>query len=313
VKPSNTGSNFHRSRRATPRYLGDQADAKRHIERMLTGYLVPTNRSPAVRFQADQRVTARVCLARTQWLLGFPDQALRTAELSVDDALSTNHSRSLWNALAGAACPLALLAGELIAAERYIAMLLAETDREALDIWHAHGIRCQGELLVKRNDLQWGLPLLRSGTDQLRQSGAGPHIVAALCALAEAEAEAGELAAALEAVNDGILRSDRNGGYWCYAELLRVKGEVLLRTSSANAAAEAEKYFLRSLDLAQQQQALSWELRSAMSLTRLQLRQGREAEARQSVRPVYGRFTEGFETADLCAARAVLGQLPAEC
>ena len=290
-------------------YLGDQAEAKRHIERMVAGYMVPISRSPAVRFQADQRVTARVCLARVQWLLGFSDVALRSAELSVDDALSINHSRSLWNALAGAACPLALLVGDLSSAERYINMLLAETVRDALDIWHAHGIRCEGELLVKRGDLRAGLPLLRAGTDQLRQSGDGPHLVAALCALAEAEAKTGELAAGLTAVDDGILRSDRNGGHWCSAELFRVKGEILLQISTANAAAEAERYFLRSLELAQQQHALAWELRAATSLAHLRLRQGRGAEAKQSLKPVYDRFIEGFETADVRAACALLDQL----
>jgi predicted ATPase/DNA-binding winged helix-turn-helix (wHTH) protein len=290
-------------------YLGDQAEAKRHIERMLAGYVAPTSRSHAVRFQADQRVTAGVCLARIQWLLGSPDLALQTAELSVGDALSTNHSRSLWNALAGAACPVALLVGDLAAADQYINMLLAETARDALDIWHAHGVRCEGELLVKRGNLRAGLPLLRTGTDQLRQSGDGPHIVAALCALAEAEAKTGEIAAALAAVDDGILRSDRNAGRWCSAELFRIKGEILLQISPADGAAEAERYFLRSLDLAQQQQALAWELRTATSLARLRLAQGRETEARQSLRAVYDRFTEGFETADLRVARALLDQV----
>jgi predicted ATPase len=276
---------------------------------MLAGYKVPTRRSDAVRFQADQRVTAMVCLARIQWLLGFPEQALRTAELSVDESLSNNHPRSLWNALAGAACPLALLVGDLPAAKRYIEMLLVETTRDALDIWHAHALRCEGELLVRQGELERGLSRLRAGTDQLRQSGDGPHIVAALCALAEAEAKAAGPAAGLIAVDEGILRSDRHGAHWCTAELLRVKGEILLQMSAANAVAEAETLFLRSCELARQQQAAAWELRAAISFARLRLKQGRPAEAVQLLRPVYDQFTEGFETTDLRTARALLDQL----
>jgi predicted ATPase len=290
-------------------YLGDQAGARRHIERMLKGYKLPISRSHAVRFQADQRVTARVCLARVHWLLGFPDLAVSTAQQSLEDALSTNHSRSLWNALAGAACPVALLVGDLAAAERYIDMLVSETARDALDIWHAHGIRCQGELLVRRGDVQTGLPLLRAGTDQLSQSGDGPHIVAALCALAAAEAQTGDLAAALAAVDDGLRRSDRNKGHWCTAELLRIKGEISLQLATAHAAYEAEGHFTKSLDLARKQQALAWGLRAATSLARLRMHQDRRREARQILAPVYGRFTEGFATADLREAQALLDSL----
>src|SRR5262249_28906882 len=124
-------------------YLGAQAEARQHIERMLAGYVAPARRSHAVRFQADQRVTARVCLARILWLLGFPDQAVRAAEVSVNEALSAGHSRSLCNALAVAACPVSLLVGDLAAAEKYTRMLLDETAGDALDIWHAHGVRCE--------------------------------------------------------------------------------------------------------------------------------------------------------------------------
>src|SRR5262249_922990 len=79
-------------------YLGDPRAARVHIERMLIGYVAPDRRSDAVRFQADQRVVGAMCFARILWLLGFPDQALRVAELNVDEARSINHSRSLCNA-----------------------------------------------------------------------------------------------------------------------------------------------------------------------------------------------------------------------
>src|SRR5262249_35620111 len=290
-------------------YLGAQREARQRIERMLAGYVAPARRSHAVRFQADQRVTARVCLARILWVLGFPDQAVRAAEVSVNEALSAGHSRSLCNALAVAACPVSLLVGDLAAAEKYTRMLLDETAGDALDIWHAHGVRCEGELQVRRGELAAGLPRLRAGTNQLLQSGHGPHLMAALCALAQTLAGSGEFAEGLQTIDDAIRRSEHSHGHWCTAELLRVKGEIMMQAAALNAAAEAEEYFLKSLDMARQQQVLAWELRTATSLARLRRDQGHIDEACRLLAPVYHRFREGHDTSDLEAARKLLHQL----
>ena len=96
---------------------------------------------------------------------------------------------------------------------------------------------------------------------------------------------------------------------WCVAELLRIKGELILREGTAQAATTAEQYFLQSLDWARRQGALSWELRTSTSLARLQHGQGRIAEARSLLQSVYDRFSEGFETADLKTAKAYLNSL----
>ena len=92
-----------------------------------------------------------------------------------------------------------------------------------------------------------------------------------------------------------------------FAELLRIKGEILLRRDSV---AAAEDLFHEALDIARQQEALLWELRAALSLARLRRKQGRDGEARQLLAPVYDRFTEGFEAPDLRAAKALLDQIP---
>jgi predicted ATPase len=103
-----------------------------------------------------------------------------------------------------------------------------------------------------------------------------------------------------------IARSERNDERWCVAELLRIKGELILREGAPQAATAAEQHFLHSLDWARRQRALSWELRTSTSLARLQQDQGRVAEARSLLRSVYDRFSEGFETADLRTAKAYL-------
>src|SRR6202011_3794049 len=96
-------------------YWGDQTNAGRHIERMLSSYVPPVQWSPVIRFIFDQRVMARVVLARILWLQGFPDQARRTAQRTVDDARALNHAASLCLALHEAACPVALFTGDLAA------------------------------------------------------------------------------------------------------------------------------------------------------------------------------------------------------
>ena len=108
----------------------------------------------------------------------------------------------------------------------------------------------------------------------------------------------------LRAIEEAIVRSEHTEERWVIAELLRVKGELLLLRGAPGAAAAAEDHFRQALDWARRQGALSWELRAATSLARLWRDQGRSADAMALLQPVYERFTEGFETADLKAAIA---------
>jgi predicted ATPase len=124
--------------------------------------------------------------------------------------------------------------------------------------------------------------------------------------MAEALAGAGQVAEGLVSINEALARSSRNGQLWCLAELLRVKGELLLLEDAPDAAAAAEDHYQQGLDWARRQGALSWGLRCATSLARLLRDQNRSAEAIALLAPIYNRFTEGFETADLKAAKAVI-------
>jgi predicted ATPase len=123
--------------------------------------------------------------------------------------------------------------------------------------------------------------------------------------MAEALGHGGRIAEGLAVIEELIGRSDRGEEHWAMSELLRIKGELLLLEGS-EAAAEIEDLLRGALDLARRQDALSWELRAATSLSRLLCTQGRSADAVAVLRPVYERFTEGFATADLKAARAIL-------
>jgi predicted ATPase len=289
-------------------FLGDQRGARLHLERMLASYVAPVQRSHAARFQFHQRVSARMTLARVLWLQGFPDQALSCAKANIDDAVAINHTLSLCNALANAACPVALMVGDLPAAEHYTKMLLIHTARDAFDIWRAFGSCFEGDLYVRRGNLAAGLQQLKVGIDELRRARFSQYLTTFLGRLAEGQAAAGDAMQATATIDEAIRRNKESEERWCTPELLRIKGAVVLQTNADGAAAMAEGDFLESIRLARRQEALAWELRTATSLARLWLDQGRSREAYELISAVYSRFREGHKTDDLRAANSLLAE-----
>ena len=272
-------------------YLGDQSKARRHIERVLADYVIADARPHLIHFQIDLRVMARVFFARVLWLQGFPDEAMRAAERSVDDARAANHAISLCYALFLGACPIALSVGDLVAAEHYVSMLLHHSTRFALTFWAARGRSYQGALAIKRGDVDTGLPLLRAGFDELGEARSAVFGLIELL-IPEALGRAGQIAQGLAAIEEAINHSENTEERWMIAEMLRIKGELLLLQGGPTAAAAAEDHFRQALDWAARQGALSWELRAAMSLAGLLRDQGRSADANSSpacLRSVYRR------------------------
>jgi predicted ATPase len=127
--------------------------------------------------------------------------------------------------------------------------------------------------------------------------------------LALALAQVGQVPKGLATIEEALAWTERTEELWVIAELLRIKGELLLLQGAQEAAARAEDHFRRALDWARRQGALSWELRGAASLSRLLRDQGRSADGIALLQPVYDRFTEGFDTADLKAAQELLDEL----
>jgi predicted ATPase/DNA-binding winged helix-turn-helix (wHTH) protein len=292
-------------------YMGDQTSARRHIERMLSRYVDPLHRSHTIRFVWDQRVAGEIVLSVILWLQGFPDQAMGTVQRTIERARRSDHAISLCYTLARAACPVALWVGDLAAAECYVSMLLDHSAKLAMTVWQAEGRCFKGMLLIKRGGDDTGLQLLRTALDELRETGSVLRDSAFLCALAEGLAGIGQVAEGRAAVDQALARSESSEERWCIAELLRVKGELILLENAPDAPATAEDHFRQALDWARRQGALSWELRAATSLARTWRDQGRSKEARELLAPVHDRFIEGFETLDLKAAKALLDELAA--
>jgi predicted ATPase/DNA-binding winged helix-turn-helix (wHTH) protein len=295
--------------------VGDQTTARRHLERVLFSFAASdlqsdVNRSQRdshiIRFHTDLRVSARVYLARVLWLQGFSEQAVRTAEMSIEEAQATGHALSLCTALALAACPIALWVGNLAMAAKYARELLDHSRRHYLPLWNAYGSGFHSVVAIKTGHSDTGSPTSDITLGELPAQNITFRFLTGLIELAGALTDAGRIVEGLAVVEAGIEQSEPG---WLTPELLRLKGELLLMQSASGGAEAAKSLFRQALDEAHRQEMLSWELRAATSLARLLRLQEHPADAIAHLRPVYNRFTEGSRTADLIAAKQLLDEL----
>lgn len=247
--------------------LGDQPAAERHVRRMLDIYRPPSNGSHLARFQYDQRITARITLARVLWLRGKGEEALREIDDMVDAALAAGHNLSLCHALSDAACPVSLMAGDLARAERYTDMLHRRTRDSALDVWHAYAECFEGDILIRTGDAAAGVNLVRDALGRLDHAGFYLYHTAFQSILASGLAIIGQEAEAVALLDGALARCASSGEAWYCPELLRQKGEILAGQGSR--LADARMLFELSIKMARDQGALALEARSAASLAAL--------------------------------------------
>ncbi len=290
-------------------YLGDQKSARHHIERVLVHLADLTLKPRIVRFRFDLRVSTHYFQARILWLQGFADQALRAVERNIEEGRASGHALTFCSVLGQAACPIAFLAGDLDAAERYCTALLHHTERHPIRLWNLWARCFKGIVMVKRGDIAAGLEVLRSELGRAGEARFLPRFLLPHGELAACLGEAGEVAQGLATVDEALMRCEARDERWYVAELLRIKGELLLRETEHRSISAAEQCFGEALELARRQGALFWELRSALSLARLRIGQDRRGDARAVLAPAYAKFAEGFEIADLRNAGAMLEQL----
>jgi len=241
------------------------------------------------------------------WLLGYPEQALQRSEAALTLARALSHPPSLAGALAFAAM---LHQGrrerQLVQERAEAAIALARA--QGLPHWVTYGTIMRGWTLAVQGQWEEGMTQIQQGLVAQHASGAQiarPHFLAMLT---EAHAAAGQAEAGLDVLAEALALVDHTGERYWEAELYRLKGELLLQQALPDAS-QAEVCFQQALSVARRQQAKSWELRTAINLSRLWQQQGRRDDARALLTPVYHWFTEGFDTADLQDAKALLEEL----
>jgi predicted ATPase len=290
-------------------YLGDQKNARHHIERALAYQAALAQQRQIVRLRFEMLVSTHYFQARILWLQGYADQAMRVVEHNIEEGRAIGQALTFCSVLGQGACPIAFLAGDLDAAERYGAMLLDHTERHPVRLWQLWARCFNGMVMVKRGDLAGGLRVLRGELERAGEAKFLPRFLLPLGELAAGLSKAGEVTQGLATIDETLAHCKTRDEGWYMAELLRIKGELLLKDADDRSAPTAENCFRGALEVAREQGAMFWELRTATSLARLWRDQKRVKEARELLAEVCARFTEGFGTADLKEAKSLLEQL----
>jgi len=237
--------------------------------------------------------------------LGFPEQASARSSAAIAEARRLDHLPTLASSLTANARLLALI-GDNVALDERTDQVLAVSTEQGFPFWHALGTLFRGWVKVKNGTLTEGISLIRSGLTAYRATGSEGNIFHYTAFLAAACGIAGQIEEALTLLDDALQIVERTGEHWFTAELNRHKGQLLLQQGHTKA---AEELYRKALSIGREQEAKLWELRATVSLARLRRDQGRRAEARDLLAPVYGWFTEGFDTPDLKEAKALLDEL----
>jgi predicted ATPase len=291
-------------------WLGEVTTALVQLEQGAAAYEAGRHRSHASAYSIDPGV---VCLSYSTlalWQLGRPRQALDRSCEALSLAKDLSHPQSLALALVWAAW-LRQLRREGQPAREHAEAAVALSAEQGFPLWRTMGVILQGWALVEDGRKEEGIAQMRQGLADLRATGAGLWQPSFLALLAEAHAEVGEIEDGLGALDEAFAIMSRNGERAHEAELHRLRGELLLAGVTADEP-RAEACFRKAVETARLQEAKSLELRAATSLARLCTNCGRSAEAHDLLAPVYGWFTEGFDTADLDAAKRLLERLGRE-
>jgi predicted ATPase len=286
-------------------YAGWFARSRLHLEEALALSNSISQRSPTHQGGIHPHATSQAFLAIALCCLGFPHQALARSSAAIAEARRLVHPPTLAMCL-NIGTTLVSLAGDDAALGERVAQLVAVTTEQGFPHWRAQGAIFRGWVKVKNGDVTEGTFLLRNGTNAYRATGAEAWAPYYLALLARACEIAGQIEEGLTLLDDALQIVKRTRERWPEAELNRHKGEMLLRQGQPEA---AEELYHNAFSIAREQEAKLWELRAAVSLARLRRDQGRDAEARDLLAPVYGWFTEGFATPDLKEAKALLDEL----
>jgi class 3 adenylate cyclase/predicted ATPase len=286
-------------------WIGRFASSRTHLEEVLALYDPISYRSLVHQAGMHPHVHSQAYLGIVLFCLGFPDQALAGSSAAIVEARRLAHPPSLATGLALGSMVLVLI-GDNVALDERADQLVAVAAEQGFPYWGAVGRICRGWIEVENGDVAEGISLLRSGLVAYRATGAEAAVPRFIGLLAGACGMAGRIEEALVLLDDALQMVEKTGERWFEAELNRLKGQLLLRQGHTEA---AEELYRKALSIAEEQEAKLWELRAAGSLARLRRDQGRPAEARDILAPVYGWFTEGFDTPDLKETKALLDEL----
>ena len=289
-------------------YAGDVAGGRTHLDHAIKLYDPAEHRALTTRFGPELRVTILSQRSIALWLLGYPEAALADFEQTLSYARESGQAATLIYGLSVALLT-PIHCRQYAAARLLVDEVVALADEKGTLFWKAFGMMNQGCILALTGKASDAVQMLTSATTAYQSTGATLFMPWYLSDLAMSYAELAQFDEARRCISEAMTAIETSEERWYEAEFNRIAGEIVLRAPEPNAAKARSLFRACALAVARQQQAKSWELRAAMSLARLWRDQGKVQQARELLAPVYGWFTEGFDTLDLKEAKALLEQL----
>jgi class 3 adenylate cyclase/predicted ATPase len=288
---------------------GEMMRARAHFDHAMASYDPAVHRMLATRFGSDNRVAVLSYRSWASWFLGYPQAAVADAGRALSDAREIGQAASLMYALTHALLTHAFC-GNYGIAKAFAEELAAVAREKDTVFWKAQAMVLHGHLSALMGQASNAIEALSSGLAASRSTGSTVWEPLYLASLTRAYADLGYLDDAWRCIGEAERAIEATMGRWWQVEVHRTAGEIAWRAPQRDRA-KAEAYFDRALAVARQQQARSWELRAAMSMARLWRDQDKREDARELLAPVYGWFTEGFDTLDLKEAKVLLNELAA--
>ena len=289
--------------------VGDYTTAKAHLEKVLDFYDPSTHHRLYITTRgSDVGVSAMAYHACCLWCLGFPDHALRRAQSAIDLARRFDHAFTLADVLCYAGCLLSEMRGDQPALQRYADELVQLAEKADFKDWLAIGVSSRGAAQVTEGQIESAIADIRTAMAFRLSYGARCYLAGDLRDLAEAYQRDGRFGEAIVALDEALDLIERTHERHWEAEVHRTKAAVLLSKGDEDG---AEASLLRALAVARRQHARSWELRTAIALSRLWQTQGKREQAHELLTGIYRAFTEGFSTPDLVEAQHLLDELAA--
>jgi predicted ATPase len=292
---------------ATLNMLGEFANAHTHLEQGLALYTPEAQRTLVVRYGMAPGVHGRAFSAQNLWSLGYPDQALYRSHEALALAQELAHPYMMAFALYHVA-RLHLLRRETATVSEHAVTLMTLASEQRFALWVGVSLFLQGWVRIEQGQGEAGVTQMRQGLTDVLATGGFGAVPYYRILLAEAYGNVEQSNEGLRVLAEAMASGDESETRQHEAERYRLKGALLLRQPTLDTS-QVEACFHHALDIARSQQAKSLELRAATSLARLWRSQGKRQDAYDLLAPVYGWFTEGFDTADLKDARALLDGL----
>ena len=287
---------------------GDIVGSRPHYNRAIALYDPIEHRPLAARFAGvDARVLLFTHRSWALWFLGYPEAALGDVDYALRDAREIGQAATVMYAL-GLTTLSDLFCGNYEAATAKSDELMALADKKSALFWKARGMMNWGCVLALTGKSADAVQMITSGISARRSTGATLNVPFSLLYLASAYANLRQIDDAWRCIAEATTAVETTKEKWPEAELHRIAGEIVLKSPEPNVP-KAERHFERALEVARERHAKSWELRASKSLARLWHDQGKQQQARELLAPVYGWFTEGFDTLDLKEASALLEEL----